>query len=544
MTDARDDMLPEHADNVLTRGLGPPMDWGQSLALLRRGIDRDAAALRLRPHLRRYCVLRLLDWVEPLGPQVDLVERVGMVIRQGYKGRDPARGQHRDALLDAVDRLESNDLHRPGKRFESTAVGFALLGHPGMGKSLTMNRILASYPCVLRPDLPYSLLQVPCLKVECPSKGSDAQFCRAFFVALDNRLGTTSYAKEYGGPRETTDRMLLHVQHLCHLHAIGVLVIDEIQHLNESTTGPKKLMNFLVTLVNLVGVPVVLVGTMAARRIIQQDFREARRATGLGSPVWERLLPGEDWDDFVDRLWEHQWTAVPSALTPEMREVLYQESQGIVDIVVKLFVLAQFRAIALGEVYGAEEALSAGLLKQIARDELKLIRPMIDALRTGRPDALDAYDDLAPLQRHVEAVLASGVNVSVNELRERLTAGAASARAPAGEKASSTVLRSALEGMGIGADVAGRIMAEVEQKHPSGDLFQMLDTARDLAEGTERKRRRTKRASGGRRGHRVAADPLDLRSGARAVDSRTSAGPGAPGPADAHVSTVEDALAP
>jgi hypothetical protein len=219
---------------------------------------------------------------------------------------------------------------------------------------------------------------------------------------------------------------------------------------------------------------------------------------------------------------------------------LYRESQGIVDIVVKLVVLAQFRAITLGEVHGAEERLSAGVLEQVARDEFKLIRPMIDALRSGRADALDSYADLTPLQRHVEEVLARATDVSVKEMRERLAAEGAPPTCPADRDAPSAAIRCALEGMGIGGDVIGQIMAEVQRRHPSGDLFRMMDTARELAEGAKKKRPARGRPRGQRAAQESAADPLDLRGAASgapqpgaAHDALASAG---------HVSTVAEAL--
>lgn len=49
---------------------------------------------------------------------------------------------------------------------------------------------------------------------------------------------------------------------IANVHAIGVLVIDEIQHLSMSRSGGvEKMLNFFVTLVNVIGLPVVMVGT-------------------------------------------------------------------------------------------------------------------------------------------------------------------------------------------------------------------------------------------------------------------------------------------
>ena len=508
-------MLPEHAANPFTAGLGPPHTFDRHLEMLTHRITVNPIERRLPPHLRRYCVLRLFDYRDPLRCQVDLFERLGMVIRQGYKGRDPALGLHMAAVQDAVERIEAKDVQRPSTReVRSTATGFALLGNPGMGKSTTVDRILERLPRILRPYLPYSVDQVPWLKVECPATGSRKQFCYAFLVALDARLGTT-YAKMFGNKRETADEMMLHVQHLAQLHAIGVLVIDEIQHLNQSSEGTKPLMNFLVTLVNLIGVPVVLIGTMAAAPILQEDFREARRASGLGSPIWNRLPPGVEWDDFVEHMWTHQWTSEDTPLTPEIRDVLYLESQGIIDVVIRLFVLAQFRAISRGEALRVPEVLSAALIRSVAADEFRIISPMMHALRDGRSEALAAYPDLTQLHQHVDSVLARATGASMKEFRERGDARRAAelprAAPAAGDMAA--VIRAQLVSRGFGADVVSRVMDEVGRRHPDGDdLFAMMRTVEELIEGAPRKARKKLQA--------LAASPQavvgDLRDALRA----------------------------
>ena len=66
-------------------------------------------------------------------------------------------------------------------------------------------------------------------------------------------------------------------------HAIGLLVIDEIQHLSVNKSGgAEKMLNFFVTLVNTVGLPVVMVGTPKARFIFEgNEIPEISAKTGL-----------------------------------------------------------------------------------------------------------------------------------------------------------------------------------------------------------------------------------------------------------------------
>ncbi len=64
-------------------------------------------------------------------------------------------------------------------------------------------------------------------------------------------------------------------------------------------------------------------------------------------------------------------------------------SQGIMDVVIKLFVLSQIRAVVT-----KIERITPELMKRVYEDELKPIHPMIDALRSGDITKIARYSDL------------------------------------------------------------------------------------------------------------------------------------------------------
>ena len=53
------------------------------------------------------------------------------------------------------------------------------------------------------------------------------------------------------------------------------------------------MLNFFVTMVNTIGVPVMLIGTPKARDIFEADLRSARRGAGLGAIFGNQWLKGE-----------------------------------------------------------------------------------------------------------------------------------------------------------------------------------------------------------------------------------------------------------
>ena len=118
-------------------------------------------------------------------------------------------------------------------------------------------------------------MQIVWLKLDCPFDGSIKGLCFNFFQAVDDILGT-DYSRIYTGNRRTVDELIPLIARVASLHCIGVLVIDEIQHLSQAKSGgSSKMLNFFVQLVNTIGVPVVLVGTYKAMPILSGEFRQA-----------------------------------------------------------------------------------------------------------------------------------------------------------------------------------------------------------------------------------------------------------------------------
>ena len=140
-----------------------------------------------------------------------------------------------------------------------------------------------------------------------------------------------------------------------------------------------------------------MVGTNKAISILQSEFRQARRGSGQGDMVWSQMPKDESWDLFVEGMWEYQWTTHFTELTREFNDLLYEESQGILDIAVKLFMLSQVRVIATGD-----EKLTKQTIKQVAKDSLRLVKPMLHALRSGIPSEIAKYEDIRPIDMEEE----------------------------------------------------------------------------------------------------------------------------------------------
>ena len=465
--------LPEYAGNPFIARLPALQSQRELYGKLLSVPYFDEKETAYPAHVRKHCIVRLAKCFLPQARQVDLADRFSMLLRQGYVGRNPLTHDYLRHLQNGFERIEGKSLETTvSMPVQNTANSFALLGCPGVGKTLAMNCVLAQYPQVIWHEQPHVLVQIVWLRLEAPALGSLKQLCIDFFQAID-QLIATDYVKRYA-TGTTVEQMLLHMVYVAQLHALGVLVIDEIQHLRGVKVGADALMKFLVKLVNTIGLPVILIGTLGALEILRGSFSQARRSTGLGSLVWGRMAPGAVWNKFIEQLWKYQWTTPRTDLTDGLNAALYDESQGVADLAVKLFMLAQLRLVGISEVRkGKPETLTPDLIRRVAKEEFSLVAPMIEALRENDAVKLNKYDDLHSLNDHIGMVLSRAVGGTSESISVDMPPLSADAGSPTSQSMDAVLLGS-LKGMGVAEDVANALVDEAVTKNPSGDPLLLM----------------------------------------------------------------------
>lgn len=389
--------------NPFIEALPAVLEPRQVAEKIQGAIDFTSYDTQASASVRAHLISQMMEqFFYPINRHIDLEKKLSIMIREGYVGRNPKDGSLNTRLQNGYERLMSGE--DDSFRFPavtSTARSLAFIGCSGSGKTTTLNKILSLYPQVIyHPELNFT--QIVYLRVDCPHDGSLKSLCLHFFRAIDQALDT-NYEKKYALKRHGIETLLNLMRQISNHHAIGILVIDEIQHLSiNKSGGAEKMLNFFVTLVNTVGLPVVMVGTPKARFIFEADLRSARRGAGFGSVFWEQMKQEPDiklgdgktmrseWNQFTDKLWRLQWLKKSDIiLSNRVRERWYDLSQGILDIAVKIFVLAQLRAIDHGI-----ERITVPLLQTTYEEDLRPIHPMIDALRSGRADKIAQFSDL------------------------------------------------------------------------------------------------------------------------------------------------------
>ncbi|BDG30460.1 ATP-binding protein [Parageobacillus thermoglucosidasius] len=390
-------VISDYFGNPLIEALPPILSVNEVIEALSVFPEYDAKERHFSQEHRFHCIQRLFRYFQPFERHIELEQKLSRIIRQGYISRNPLSKNN------AVFMNQSYNALKQGKILQTTSMdykkyttGFTIIGYSGIGKTTSIERVLSLYPQVIKHSYykkeHLNFIQVPWLKVDCPFDGSLKGLCINFFDELDKVLGT-NYVTKFAKRTINTDHMLQKMRHIARLHCIGILVVDEIQHLNFGKSGgSEKMLNFFVTLVNTIGIPVILIGTNKAVSILQREFRQARRGSGQGDMVWGKMEKGDDWDLFIEGLWDYQWTRKKAELTQELKDILYEESQGIIDIAIKLFMVSQMKAIS-----NNSEILTGRLIKQVARDNFKLLRPMLDALKSGDPSLISEYEDITPI---------------------------------------------------------------------------------------------------------------------------------------------------
>jgi hypothetical protein len=351
--------------------------------------DRQAA-----PELRIHQMHTALNLFVPLPEHDSLEQRFSCLIRVGYAPRNPMQPGYWTDIGERVDSLKSRSSITP----RSSSTGMSIIGTSGGGKTTSVETILQLYPQVIfhsqYEGRNFTSVQLVWLKMSCPHNGSVRSLCVNFFSAIDELLGTNYYRTYTQTRGNTVDEMLPRMARVAATHHLGVLVIDELQHLNQSKSGGKEqMLNFFCELVNRIGLPVVFIGTFKAMPILTDEFRQVRRGCGQGDFVWNRMTRGAKWNYFLETLWKYQYTAVPTMLTPELNEMLFDQTQGITDFAVKLYLLSQIRAIRVAR-RRQDEIITPAIVRSVAIDSLRTAQDTLNALRKNDHAELARFGDV------------------------------------------------------------------------------------------------------------------------------------------------------
>ncbi|MGK7391500.1 MAG: ATP-binding protein [Candidatus Cyclobacteriaceae bacterium M2_1C_046] len=317
----------------------------------------------------------------------DTYKLIHSSINKSYCQRNPVQKPIRENLQQDYRNLS----HQFLENYESSSSNSSMIvGVSGIGKTTSINIAISLFRSGLKhinSGVEY-FIQIPMVKIECPKDGSIKDLCAYFFIELDNILGREKYSKEYIKKRDTVNDRVIAMAKLVAAHCVGVLIVDEVQHLNKAKSGgAEQMLNFFLNLDNTLHIPIILVGTPETTDLFSQNHRLRRRFTSGAAFKWDLLPYDAEWELIVKQLFKYQYTEEEADPNVNWKELFYYHSQGIIDRAVKLFIEAQKYAFLINQ-----KAITVDILEKAVKRSLWIDKDIFKDMAKGKIDYSTSED--------------------------------------------------------------------------------------------------------------------------------------------------------
>ncbi len=326
--------VPGHQCNPLIEALPAYLEWRPSDLLRKLGQMPEMPIAEGARSQNTYWLTNLTsNLFIPTRRHYGLFVTVDLLIRHGCETRNPIGLDRETYAREASSRMALAD-----GSFEKGLAAF-LIAPPGLGKTRSLERILSLYPRLIEHVRRFSggpFLQVTSLSVFCPTDGSVKTLCRSLLDEI-GRLTGIDYGEEFHiterTRRPTLEKALVHA---LAFHYVGIIVVDDIDRV-----GCKDLLCFLGRLSRALHIPVLLAGTPK----IEPFLRNCPWGIIHWQPFHEDC---PEWKPFAAELWKLNRVPEAQPTMPEaIEKKLLEKSGGDVDVMLKLFILAQIRVLML-----------------------------------------------------------------------------------------------------------------------------------------------------------------------------------------------------
>ncbi|MFO1315489.1 MAG: AAA family ATPase [Burkholderiales bacterium] len=385
-----------YGDNPLFAPLGPRLDADGLGARLWQEPLTQIPWRRVSPAERDEFLPLVKDHFIPTPDTLAVATAFQGLLRQHYLRRNPC-------LSTVRARAGALAAHR-GERlqtlpwFNGGANGMSITGITGLGKSVTVERLLSLYPQTFehepRPDAGWAKFrQLVWLRVQMSSDSSRAGFLMQILSQVDAALGT-DYAEQYGNKRKwTVEKLMVVVGIVLTTHCCGALVIEELQERN-FPEGPSRdlLLLFFLRLLNF-GVPIVLIGNPLAFQAFDDHSQDVRRLYAAGC---FELWPADTYDDagwtdfFLPGLAKFNLLGREFEWTPELRKVALANTGGVTGFMATYWASIQQNALLANRDHVSPE----DFLPAAAVPELRKQGRLINALAARDVTQLSAMKDV------------------------------------------------------------------------------------------------------------------------------------------------------
>lgn len=355
----------------------------------------------------------------PLPRVANLAQSIHMMLFDGYRSRNPLSPADSRNFQRLYAAQQSGELTAPGDHHHASQLSMSLAGVPGSGKSFILKNIGNLFPPVIfHKEL--GRWQIPFLFIEMPYEGeSRLALASHIFTELDRLMPHSNFSRYMEAQRPNAELLLDKALRIAYKMGVGMIVVDEAQNsrsigneldmtrkslssadVKRKETGLKKL---LISASNVGHMPIMFTGTMELESTLTERASLGRRKAGRGSATWQPLsnvAASEDepseFDTFMSILFTMQWlpepvpyeTTVGSVINKKWSELFFKHTEGVPDLMVKLFQSTQVAAIRAGA-----DSIDESHLEE-ALGEFRSAMPIVEGLAKRDEASLVALTDL------------------------------------------------------------------------------------------------------------------------------------------------------
>lgn len=396
-----------YAGNVLIQGLGEIQSPKDSLAALIYLPPRPGAMEGVPRHVRLHQLMDARDLHIPSLVERQLQQTIGLMVRQGYKYRDPRLSTTWAAI--------SGESQRRGILLPQ-ATAASVEGLSGVGKTQACLRCLHGFPRQVIahesfPRMEGGLQQPVWLSVEVPPSGKAGDLARALMEAWRHATGSNRFDSWLAKEKMTDGmRALDEWRQVAVAHFLGILHLDEVQNLFKlgslkQRTDRKgageapslsivedQVLRWLLYLTNSGQIPLLVSGTPDGIGALTKRLSTLERLNTVGYHPFEpiRLTTGKELESsFLGVLARYQYVRKPVKMDDTLARLIIDLTGGIQRIIIALWVAAHRIAFER-----TQDDLRIEDFTKAASTWLAPLAPAIAALQTKDASKMSRFEDL------------------------------------------------------------------------------------------------------------------------------------------------------
>ena len=393
--------------NVLVDPLGPIPSNELALEALTYLPTVPGSMLSVPRHVRIHHVMCVRDLHLPALVERQLLQTVDLMVRQGYRYRDPRVASTWASI--------SGEARRRNILLPS-ALAAAVEGLSGVGKTQACERSLFSFAHQVVhhssfPRVQGSLQQLVYLSAEVPPSGKSADLARVLMAKFDSAMGGNRFA-HWLAKEKINDgmRALEEWRQVATAHFLGVLHLDEIQNLfklsslkqrkdrkgggdaPELSIVEDQLLRWLLQLTNSGQFPLLISGTPDGVGALTKRLSTLERLSTAGyhaiEPFSDPLAPAF-LKTFLGQLGQYQYVQKRVTVDENLARLIVDLTGGIQRLIIALWVAAHRVAFER-----KSDDLRLSDFTDAAATWLSPLAPAIEALRTKDANKMARYEDL------------------------------------------------------------------------------------------------------------------------------------------------------